>query len=96
MSQPVRFSCGFRAMPALCGDKCGIVPICRTTGQKKLRCIVRKKGLMQGYNGNFRPTDHLSRAEMAAVIVRSLGLTEETDLTAYSDIDVFLVLQRHV
>ena len=42
---------------------------------------------MQGYNGNFRPADHLSRAEMAAVIVRSLGLTEETDLTAYSDID---------
>ena len=46
-----------------------------------------EKGLMQGYNGNFRPADHLSRAEMAAVIVRSLGLTEETDLTAYSDID---------
>ena len=42
---------------------------------------------MQGYNGNFRPADHLSRAEMAAVIVRSLGLKEETDLTAYSDID---------
>lgn len=42
-------------------------------------------GVVQGDNGSFRPNDSITRAEMAAILVRLLGLTE-TDGTSFMDV----------
>ena len=41
--------------------------------------------IVNGYNGNFRPDDSLTRAEMAPVISRLLGLGEQAD-NQFSDL----------
>ncbi len=42
-------------------------------------------GVVQGDNGSFRPNDSITRGEMAAILVRLLGLTE-TDGTSFMDV----------
>ncbi len=44
-------------------------------------------GLIQGdTNGNVNPTQNLTRAEMAAVLVRLMGLTAKADADTFSDV----------
>ncbi len=44
-------------------------------------------GLLQGSDGLLRPTDHLTRAEMAAIVVRAFGATQSADVSKFSDVD---------
>ena len=37
--------------------------------------------------GNLNPQNNITRAEMAAVLVRLLGATQQADLSAYTDVD---------
>lgn len=46
-----------------------------------------KNGLMHGHDGKIRPNDTLTRAEMAAVSSRMLGLRNKANLSSYSDVD---------
>lgn len=44
-------------------------------------------GIMNGDpNGNFRPNSYISRAEMAALLVRLFGVQDSADLSAYADV----------
>ena len=45
-----------------------------------------QEGLILGSDGKIRPQDHLTRAEMAAIINRSLKLSEMADLSDYTDV----------
>lgn len=46
-----------------------------------------QEGLMLGADGKIRPQDRLTRAEMAAIINRSLKLSEKADLSGYVDVE---------
>lgn len=49
---------------------------------------VFSKGYMNGYNdGTFRPEKNLTRAEMAAILVRVYNLQQETDKQAFTDVE---------
>ena len=43
-------------------------------------------GLLKGSDGKILPNDPLTRAQMAAIIVRAFGATEEALLTGYTDV----------
>jgi hypothetical protein len=43
-------------------------------------------GLLSGDNGKIMPSKNLTRAQMAAIIVRAFGTNEKTSLTSFSDI----------
>ncbi len=43
-------------------------------------------GLLSGYDGKINPTDNMTRAQMAAVMARAFGATQQASLTRYSDI----------
>ena len=44
-------------------------------------------GLLSGYENNeIRPEANLTRAEMAAIIVRSFGAKTKSDISAYTDV----------
>ena len=43
-------------------------------------------GLLQGSNGKLNPKGQLSRAEMAAVVTRAFGASEESDISAFTDL----------
>lgn len=46
-----------------------------------------ENGILKGdKHHNLRPKSHITRAEMAAVLVRLLGATEKADLSAYKDV----------
>ena len=45
-----------------------------------------KNGLLKGDNGKIRPNDPLTRAEMATIIVRAFGATNEADISEYTDV----------
>ncbi|MEG1496946.1 MAG: S-layer homology domain-containing protein [Clostridiales bacterium] len=42
--------------------------------------------LLKGYEGKLLPKDSLTRAEMASILVRAYGGTEEADISAYTDV----------
>ncbi len=44
-------------------------------------------GLITGSDGYILPDDYLTRAEMAAVMVRAFGATEKADISAFTDVD---------
>lgn len=47
-----------------------------------------ENGLLQGTNdGLLRPNDKLSRAQLAAIVVRAFAAKEEADLSAFADVD---------
>ncbi|MBE6928022.1 MAG: hypothetical protein E7467_05990 [Ruminococcaceae bacterium] len=47
-----------------------------------------ENGILAGdENRDLRPSDNMTRAEMAAVLVRILGAKETVDLTSYTDVD---------
>ncbi len=47
-----------------------------------------ENGILGGdENRNLNPANNITRAEMAAVLVRLLGASEETDLSQYEDVD---------
>ena len=43
-------------------------------------------GLLQGYDGKIMPDAPLTRAQMAAIVVRAFGATEEGDISSYTDV----------
>lgn len=43
-------------------------------------------GLLTGSGGNILPNDNLTRAQMAAIITRAFGATEQASLAAYTDV----------
>jgi len=43
-------------------------------------------GLLQGYNGKIMPDAYLTRAQMAAVIVRAFGANAAGDISRFSDV----------
>ena len=43
-------------------------------------------GLIGGSNGYIRPDDPMTRAEMATIMVRAFGATEEADLSEFTDV----------
>jgi hypothetical protein len=43
-------------------------------------------GLIGGANGYIRPDDPMTRAEMATIMVRAFGATEEADISAFTDV----------
>ena len=46
-----------------------------------------EKGLLNGFeDGTIRPTSLLTRAQMAAIVVRAFSYTEEGDISRYTDI----------
>lgn len=45
-----------------------------------------KNGLLLGEDGKIMPDSPLTRAQMATIIVRAFGATEEGDISAYSDV----------
>lgn len=44
-------------------------------------------GLLSGYDGYIRPTDNLTRAEMATIMVRAFEASREDDISAFKDVD---------
>lgn len=44
-------------------------------------------GLIQGTDGKLLPGDELTRAQMAAILVRAFGATEKGDITGFTDVD---------
>lgn len=44
-----------------------------------------ENGLLNGSDGMILPNNNLTRAEMAAIIVRAFGAQEEADISSYSD-----------
>lgn len=44
-------------------------------------------GLIGGSNGYIRPDDPMTRAEMATIIVRAFGATEEADISSFTDVN---------
>lgn len=45
-----------------------------------------ENGLLQGDNGKIMPDDNITRAQMAAIIVRAFGASVEADISAYPDV----------
>ena len=45
-----------------------------------------ENGLLEGANGRIMPDAPLTRAQMAAIIVRAFGATEEGDISSYTDV----------
>lgn len=45
-----------------------------------------ENGLLKGYDGKVNPRGFLTRAEMAAVIVRAFGGTKQADISAFKDV----------
>ena len=45
-----------------------------------------KNGLLAGSDGKVNPDAYITRAEMAAIITRACGVTEEKDLSGYVDV----------
>ena len=45
-----------------------------------------KNGLLNGADGKIMPDDNITRAQMAAIIVRAFGAKTEADLTPFSDV----------
>ena len=43
-------------------------------------------GLLNGSNGKIMPNDKLTRAQMAAIISRAFGATEQASLTGFTDV----------
>lgn len=43
-------------------------------------------GLLTGYDGKIMPDANLTRAQMAAIIVRAFGASESGDISGYSDV----------
>lgn len=43
-------------------------------------------GLLSGNNGKIMPTDQLTRAQMAAILVRAFGAENTTDLSQFTDV----------
>ncbi len=46
-----------------------------------------ENGLISGSNGYICPDDNLTRAEMAAVMVRAFGAKEKADISAFTDVN---------
>lgn len=44
-------------------------------------------GLLSGYDGYIRPTDNLTRAEMATIMVRAFSASREDDISEFKDVD---------
>ncbi len=44
-------------------------------------------GLIGGANGYIRPDDPMTRAEMATIMVRAFGATQEADISAFTDVN---------
>lgn len=44
-------------------------------------------GLLSGYDGYIRPTDNLTRAEMATIMVRAFDASREDDISEFEDVD---------
>lgn len=45
-----------------------------------------KNGLLNGDGGKIMPDDNITRAQMAAIIVRAFGADKEADLSAFADV----------
>lgn len=45
-----------------------------------------ENGLLNGSDGLLRPTDYLTRAEMAAILVRAFGTTQSASVSGFSDV----------
>ncbi len=45
-----------------------------------------KNGLLTGSNGYIKASDNMTRAEMATIMVRACGATEEADISSYKDV----------
>ena len=43
-------------------------------------------GLITGSDGKIRPGDYMTRAEMAAIMVRAFGASEEADISSFKDV----------
>ncbi len=57
-----------------------------------------ENGLLNGSDGLLRPTDYLTRAEMAAILVRAFGTTQSASVSGFSDVkaDAWYVTQNAV
>jgi len=45
-----------------------------------------ENGLLTGYDGKIMPDSPLTRAQMATIIARAFGATEEADISGYTDV----------
>ena len=45
-----------------------------------------ENGLITGSDGRFYPDDNMTRAEMATIMVRACGATEDADISAFKDV----------
>lgn len=45
-----------------------------------------KNGLLNGADGKIMPDDNITRAQMAAIIVRAFGASKEADLSSFKDV----------
>ena len=45
-----------------------------------------ENGLISGSDGYIKPDDYMTRAEMAAIMVRATNASEEADITAFTDV----------
>ncbi|MBQ3037844.1 MAG: S-layer homology domain-containing protein [Clostridia bacterium] len=45
-----------------------------------------KNGLLNGSDGKILPDDNITRAQMAAIIVRAFGVNKEADISAFPDV----------
>ncbi len=45
-----------------------------------------ENGLITGSEGRFYPDDNMTRAEMATIVVRAFGATEDADISAFTDV----------
>lgn len=45
-----------------------------------------ENGLLNGADGKIMPDDNITRAQMAAIIVRAFGADKESDISAFSDV----------
>lgn len=57
-----------------------------------------ENGLLNGSDGLLRPTDYLTRAEMAAILVRAFGTTQSASVSGFPDVkaDAWYVTQNAV
>ena len=57
-----------------------------------------ENGLLNGSDGLLHPTDYLTRAEMAAILVRAFGTTQSASVSGFSDVkaDAWYVTQNAV
>ena len=45
-----------------------------------------ENGLITGSEGRFYPDDNMTRAEMATIVVRAFGATEDADISEFTDV----------